>query len=372
MNEINFGCFCLEGGRGYQEDRVVANFSFVQSNTNKRICFFGIFDGHGGQLVSEFLAETFFSKLLSHKKIEFQPLLALQEVWQSFDEYCYSECLRVLKANNLPSLPVAGSTATICFISDNDVFILNCGDSAAYSVMQDGTATICTEDHGTLNLSEIERCSKAGGYLKNQTIMTGGSFPHCCTMQEVIIGKARIYPGGLLVTRAFGDFHAKKEQLGGLKGVVIHDHGAVKYIQRNSNIASIGDSQIKDPSKSLKYLVLASDGVWDVLSIDEVMNVIKSCAHQEDSTSLAEDTRTVSTADGRMKSSAVVTPEEDTRRDLQVLLEKGFIKSKQQSDFDYLLVCTAKAICQKAVNSPKWKQLGSSADNTSCTVVVFK
>jgi serine/threonine protein phosphatase PrpC len=185
-------------------DKLSCSFLTSISGTvanNKQVCFFGIFDGHGGHLVSEYLAESFFSKLFSHKRIEFQPLLALQEVWQSFDENCYSECLRVLKANNLSTLPVAGSTATICFISNNDVFILNCGDSAAYFVMQDGTSAMCTEDHGTLNTSEVERCKKAGGYLKNQTIMTNGSFPRCCSMEEVIVGKARIYPGGLLVTR---------------------------------------------------------------------------------------------------------------------------------------------------------------------------
>jgi len=103
-----------------------------------------------------------------------------------------------------------------------------------------------------------------------------------------------------------------------MRGVVIHDHGAVKYLQIRSD-ASIEGSQIKDvvmdPCKSLKYLILASDGVWDVLSIDEVIKVITSFEAKEDSPSLAEDTRTVSTADGnKLKCSAVVIPEEDTRR----------------------------------------------------------
>jgi len=75
---------------------------------------------------------------------------------------------------------------------------------------------------------------------------------------------------------------------------------------------------------------------------------------------------------------------------MQVLLEKGIIKCKQPSDLDYMLVCAAKAICRKAVTSPKWKQLGMisfsylififgqslddigcSADNTSCIVVAL-
>ena len=34
-------------------------------------------------------------------------------------------------------------------------------------------------------------------------------WPWCCLLEDVVVGKPRVYPGGLLVTRAFGDFSAK-------------------------------------------------------------------------------------------------------------------------------------------------------------------
>lgn len=99
--------------------------------------------------------------------------------------------------------------------------------------------------------------------MQNQKISVASSFPLCCLVERVPVGKPRVYPGGLLVTRAFGDFCAKKEFLGGMKDVVIADHGEIKYL----NLLSDSYGAIRSP---IEFLVLGSDGVWDVLSAEEV------------------------------------------------------------------------------------------------------
>ncbi len=73
--------------------------------------------------------------------------------------------------------------------------------------------------------------------------------------------KRRIFPGGLLVTRGFGDFYGKKDFLGGIKGGIVHDHGQVKTVDLRKN--------------KVKYIVLASDGIWDVLQIGQVVDIIE-------------------------------------------------------------------------------------------------
>jgi serine/threonine protein phosphatase PrpC len=73
--------------------------------------------------------------------------------------------------------------------------------------------------------------------------------------------KKRVSPGGLLVTRAFGDFHAKLPQRGGRAGTVIPDHGAISTL---SAAAMAGG-----------YIVLASDGIWDGLEASAVLDHIK-------------------------------------------------------------------------------------------------
>ncbi len=73
--------------------------------------------------------------------------------------------------------------------------------------------------------------------------------------------KRRVFPGGLLVTRAFGDFYGKKEHLGGIKGGIISDHGSVKSIDIRKD--------------KVKYILLGSDGIWDVLQVDQVIAIIE-------------------------------------------------------------------------------------------------
>lgn len=62
--------------------------------------------------------------------------------------------------------------------------------------------------------------------------------------------------------------------------MIIPDHGAVKYLRIASDDGAENlhekDSNTSSVSK-LQYIVLASDGVWDVLSIEEVKDIIQDC-----------------------------------------------------------------------------------------------
>jgi serine/threonine protein phosphatase PrpC len=62
-----------------------------------------------------------------------------------------------------------------------------------------------------------------------------------------------------LVTRSFGDEIAKDS-----RNIVIPDHGKVTYLK------------LENEKNKLKYVIMASDGVWDALTIDEVIDCIPS------------------------------------------------------------------------------------------------
>ena len=51
--------------------------------------------------------------------------------------------------------------------------------------------------------------------------------------------------------------------IGGVEGAVIHNHGEVQYIDTITNLP--------------KYIILASDGLWDVFDIKEIIFAIDSC-----------------------------------------------------------------------------------------------
>ena len=253
---VKFGCGSTVGGRPYQEDRLVA----TRLNGSANQTFFAVYDGHGGDRCSEYLSRNFHKSLLSHTKFNSLPIAAIQETWNSFDDQCLSQFKKIETADAQHILPADGSTATACLIVGNDIYLTNCGDSSAYSISSDGKCKLLTEDHGTNNTEEVNRCLKAGGQLKPQTYTVPAPFPFCC-ISQVKAAKPRMMPGGLLVTRSFGDFNAKLEYLGGKKGVVTSQHGKISYINAGKSTP--------------KYIVLASDGVWDVLSIEEVTKVIE-------------------------------------------------------------------------------------------------
>jgi len=239
-----------QGGRAYMEDRASA---YVYDD--KKV-FCGIFDGHGGFYASSHLAATF-PIVLSKQKTFDVPINALQSAWMEMDNSIKHELQKVAAKNKLNTLPNDGSTATVVLIDNNNVYITNCGDSACYSISRNGKFNIMTEDHGTKNADEVRRVLSVGGSLKTQQHFQR-KFPFCCFKNEVETAKPRLYPGGLLVTRSFGDFHSKILN----NKVVISDHGSIKYI----NLTSCNE----DDSACIDYIILASDGVWDALSIDEI------------------------------------------------------------------------------------------------------
>jgi serine/threonine protein phosphatase PrpC len=153
-----------------------------------------------------------------------------------------------------------GSTATICLIVGDDVYVTNCGDSAAYSVDKEARATILTECHSTENPVEVARCKSRGGRFVTQVIPKRRSFPCCFGVRYEAIGKPRLYPGGLLITRAFGDFNVKLPNFGGISDMLTSHHGDISHIRISDDI---------------KYIILGSDGLWDALTPLKVVEIFE-------------------------------------------------------------------------------------------------
>lgn len=181
-------------------------------NVDIRRSYYAIFDGHGGYIVSDFLAKQFHLRLCAAPKIKYAPMNELQQVWRDMDELVFNELMRLKRKDVNSILPRCGSTGTVCLIVGNDIYIANCGDSAAMVVYSNGEYAQCTEEHGTANAEECDRVLASGAKLVHPTPLE-----HCQPMfncpcfkpippAEV---KKRVYPGGLLVTRSFGDFYGK-------------------------------------------------------------------------------------------------------------------------------------------------------------------
>ena len=136
-----------------------------------------------------------------------------------------------------------GSTGCIIYITKeykmNNIkkicYCANIGDTKAVLINKERIKRISYDDRAT-DKNEIERVKKMGG------IIFGG----------------RVF-GNLMLTRAFGDYELKQY------GVICNPH-----ISKN-------EIDIDD-----KYIIIASDGVWDVIDDNYVFNLSKECKNSKE------------------------------------------------------------------------------------------
>ena len=149
----------------------------------------------------------------------------------------------------------SGTCALILFIRNNMITIANLGDSRAVlcRIEKDTLAIEISIDHKPTRKEEKKRILENGG--KIERLNYNGKF----------IGPYRVWVNeegpGYAITRSLGDFKAKK----------------IGYISE----PEVDHIKIK---KNDKFLVVASDGVWDVMSSAEVVGFIlqnKDCWEYE-------------------------------------------------------------------------------------------
>merc|ERR1719516_264369 len=130
----------------------------------------------------------------------------------------------------------SGSTAVGALISEKYVIIANCGDSRGVCCVS-GKPALATQDHKPSNEPEKERIQNAGGSVMIQRVN-----------------------GSLAVSRALGDFEYKNvDSLGPTEQLVSPEPEF--YIKERLE-------------ENDEFLVLACDGVWDVMSNEEICSFI--------------------------------------------------------------------------------------------------
>ncbi|XP_020265233.1 probable protein phosphatase 2C 52 isoform X2 [Asparagus officinalis] len=217
--KLSFGFSSFMGKRSSMED-----FHDIQSLTidKESVYFFGVFDGHGGPHAAEYLKNHLFQNLRNHPKFMTDTKLAISETYIRTDT-------DFLQAEN-NSQRDDGSTASTAIMIGNRLYVANVGDSRAI-VSKDGEAIQLSEDHKPNRTDERKRIENAGG-----VVMWAGTW--------------RV--GGILaMSRAFGD------RL--LKQFVVSDP----------------DIREEAVDNGLDFLVLASDGLWDYVSNEAAVEIVK-------------------------------------------------------------------------------------------------
>ena len=218
--------------------------SIVNFNNNPNEILLQIFDGHGGGNVSSYLQKNF-SKMYQQYLNETQNNIgkSLSLSFTQIDEDIKKQ----------PQIENQGSTGTIIHIirdKNNRLFVYNgnVGDSRA-SLISSKKIIRLSKDHRTTDKEERKRIIAEGGMILNNRVN-----------------------GELMLTRSFGDFGFKHK--GNNNTPKKNDDELSRF--RKGVICEPFVTQIEiDQSINNQFLFLASDGVWDVISEEDLQQLIK-------------------------------------------------------------------------------------------------
>ncbi|XP_020223738.1 protein kinase and PP2C-like domain-containing protein isoform X1 [Cajanus cajan] len=227
---LSWGSYATCGRRETMED---THFILPHICGEKDVYAFGIFDGHRGAAAAEFSFRAVPAVLQTLSFMGSSPAKALAEAFISTDAAfrkeldSYRKSRRCIQKDWHP-----GCTAITSLIVRNKLFVANIGDCRAI-LCRAGSPIVLSKDHVASCLQERERVICQGGHVHWQ------------------VDTWRVGLPALQVTRSIGDDD--------LKPAVT----AEPEITQNTLCAED------------EFLVMASDGLWDVISSMEVINIIK-------------------------------------------------------------------------------------------------
>lgn len=231
---LSYGVSAMQGWRAQMEDDHLHVLGIPHA---RDIAIFGVFDGHGGDMVAHYTAQNFLTHLYKELPSDYN---AADFVAKS--QLAFEVALMALDAE-LKGLGVvesgqdqSGSTSVMTLVSPRHVVCANTGDSRAV-LSRGGSAVALSYDHKPFNPGEKERIENAGGTVKFNRVN-----------------------GDLAVSRALGDFvykrcdtvEAKEQAVTAFPEVIV---------------------QARVPEED-EFIVLACDGIWDVMSSQEVVDKV--------------------------------------------------------------------------------------------------
>ena len=259
----------MQGWRKRQED---AHIAVVSQGEKKNIDIFGVFDGHGGKEISQFVSNHFVEELIKNKNLESDMSQALKETFIKMDEIMITpESIEEIKKyarlskeaddlqskNEPPNSQFAllsqllvqknpdandiymrtGCTACVMSIDEKNkkLYFANAGDSRVV-MCKNGVAFPQSEDHKPEMESEKARIYKAEGWISD--------------------GRVK---GNLNLTRGFGDLEYKQN----------------KNLKPEEQIITANpDIKVVDIEKGIDFVIIGCDGIWDCLKNQEACDFV--------------------------------------------------------------------------------------------------
>ncbi|KAL0735155.1 hypothetical protein Bca4012_011365 [Brassica carinata] len=291
-----YGIASVCGRRREMEDAVAVHPFFHRQQT-EGYHYFGIYDGHGCSHVAMRCRERLHE--LVREELEADDADWEKSMSRSFTRMDLEAV--ALNANGRancrcelqrPECDAVGSTAVVSILTPEKIVVSNCGDSRAV-LCRNGKAIPLSSDHKPDRPDELDRIQAAGG--------------------RVIFWDGPRVLGVLAMSRAIGDNYLKP------------------YVISKPEVT------VTDRVKGDEFLILASDGLWDVVSNETACNVVRMCLK------------------GKVNSQLASSPENEVAGAGNVVVEGRHVSNKACDEASILLTRLALA--------------RQSSDNVSVVVV---
>jgi protein phosphatase 1L len=251
--------------------KVIEDFHTVHLDKDHQ--YFGIFDGHSGNLASKYAASELYQQFIKRLGNVDENVTKVGYNWKSEVENEMIESFKELHNGVLEAIKSyptgavmskSGTTATVLYVTRHTVIVASVGDSRAvlsvgtgFDSNNNASSIQLTVDHVAADTNERKRIEELGG-----TISPRG-------------GVLRVN-GTLVLSRSIGDAHV------------------AQYLSRIPNVVAMTKQEVKhkcglssdhrtDPNAMPCFIILASDGLWDVISNQEAIDLVEQVIQEYDS-----------------------------------------------------------------------------------------
>ncbi|XP_020316753.1 protein phosphatase 1B isoform X1 [Oncorhynchus nerka] len=240
-NNLRYGLSSMQGWRVEMEDAHTATVGLPHGLDDWS--FFAVYDGHAGSRVANYASKHLLGHIITHSMGSPGPegvtpaptvdvvKTGIRTGFLNIDEHMrnFSDLRN--------GMDRSGSTAVAVLLSPEHLYFINCGDSRAV-LYRNAHVCFSTLDHKPCNPREKERIQNAGGSVMIQRVN-----------------------GSLAVSRALGDYDYKCVDGRGATEQLVSPEPEVFEIER---------------APEDEFVVLACDGIWDVMSNEELCEFVKS------------------------------------------------------------------------------------------------
>eukprot|EP01041_Mallomonas_annulata_P011162 gene11162-23327_t len=241
-----------------------------------------VLDGHGGWQVSEFAKTNLFNILLpsiekikpnNEQEINSQILSAFASV-----EKKYIELIRPAYKLGHGSVASVGACALVALRNNNDLYIANCGDCRAV-LAHTSTSTSTKDGKKEYVTSRITRDHNAR--IPYEAALLRKLHPG---EKDVVVCKSETacyVKGRLQLTCALGDLYLKYPEFNAPSDSHRSLGRHIPSPYTPPYVRSIPDIFHIKLNPEHKFLILASDGVWDFLTDEEAVSIVANCTHPD-------------------------------------------------------------------------------------------